>query len=56
MRSKFSAILGIVVTVLVGIGLGSHPVYAAKVTASSYDDGYNRGVKDAICEFKIYKV
>jgi hypothetical protein len=42
-------VLGIVFTILIGIGIGSgNPAaYAAKVTASSYSDGYSRGVKDA---------
>ena len=27
--------------------IGNHAAYAAKLTASSYSDGYSRGVKDA---------
>jgi hypothetical protein len=41
-------VLGIIATiVIIGIGVGNHAAYAAKVTKTSFQDGYNRGIKDA---------
>jgi hypothetical protein len=47
MRTKLSIVFGIISTIVIVIGLGNHAAYAAKLTASSYTDGYSRGVKDA---------
>jgi hypothetical protein len=49
MRTTFSIVFGMIVTIMIGMGtgIGNHAAYAAKVTASSYSDGYSRGVKDA---------
>jgi hypothetical protein len=46
-RTKLSIVLGIIAIIVIGIGSGNHSAYAAKLTASSYGDGYSRGVKDA---------
>jgi hypothetical protein len=47
MRTKLYIVLGIMATIVVGMGIGNHAVYAAKVTKASFQDGYNAGVKDA---------
>ena len=47
MRTKLFVAIGIICTIVIGLGLGNHAVYAAKVTASSNSDGYSRGIKDA---------
>ena len=46
-RTKLSIALGIIATIVIGIGSGNDGAYAAKLTASSYGDGYSSGVKDA---------
>jgi hypothetical protein len=45
MKTAFSIVFGIIATMLMGIG--TRGAYAVKLTASSYSDGYSRGVKDA---------
>ena len=47
MKTSFSILFGIIATIAIGMGTGNHGAYAAKLTASSYSDGYSRGVKDA---------
>ena len=47
MKTTFPIVLGIIATIVIGMGTGNHLVYAAKVTASSNSDGYSRGIKDA---------
>jgi hypothetical protein len=44
-RTKLSIVLGIIATIIIGIGIGNHAAYAAKVTKTSFQDGYNRGIK-----------
>ena len=44
---KLSIVLGILATIVIGLQIGIHAAYAAKLTASSYTDGYSLGVKDA---------
>jgi hypothetical protein len=39
--------LGIIAKMLIGMVVGTHSAFGAKLTASSYSDGYSRGVKDA---------
>ena len=46
-RTKLPIVLGIIATMVIGIGAANHGAYAAKLTASSYSDGYSRGVKYA---------
>jgi hypothetical protein len=45
-------VFGIIATILIRLQIGNHAAYAAKVTASSYSDGYSRGVKDASRDLK----
>jgi hypothetical protein len=47
MKTAFSIVFGIIATMLIGMGVGTHGAFGAKLTASSYSDGYSRGVKDA---------
>jgi hypothetical protein len=47
MGTKLSIVLGIIATIVIAIGSGNDGAYAAKLTASSYGDGYSSGVKDA---------
>jgi hypothetical protein len=36
-----------IATIVMGVGAGNHAAYAAKVTKSSFSDGYALGVRDA---------
>ena len=47
MRTKSTIVLGILTTIVIGLQLGVHVTHAAQLTASSYTDGYSRGVRDA---------
>jgi hypothetical protein len=47
MKTKLTIVIGIIAAIVLGMGLGNHAAYAAKVTKSSRSDGYALGVKDA---------
>src|ERR1041385_4593892 len=47
MRTRLSFVFGTIMAITIGIGIANHVAYAAKLTASSYSDGYSRGVNDA---------
>ena len=47
MCTRLPIVFGTLLTIIIGIGIANDAAYAAKRTASSYSDGYSRGVKDA---------
>jgi hypothetical protein len=46
-RTKSSIILGILTSMVIGLQMGVHVIYATQLTTSSYTDGYSKGVRDA---------